>query len=224
MKEEILNNLSNATELEKLYRSNKAAFKKSFDVIYPEVKGNILADAWHERLNYENNDISWGTNKELLIVIIAALIAGNIAKLPTYLSINADYFYPRNLGFIVFPLLTAYFAWKNKLSPQKIALIAGVILASVLYINFLPDVKKSDTLVLACIHLGLFLWAVLGFAFVGNQINNEDKRIGFLKYNGDLIVMTGLILIAGAIMSGITVGLFSLIGLRIEEFYFKYVE
>ena len=223
MKDKILTNLNNPAELEKLYRSNKAAFKTAFGLVYPEVKGNVLTDAWHERLNYESNDINWGTGKELLIVIIAALIAGNIAKLPQYFSINEDFFYPRNIGFVVFPLLTAYFAWKNKLSIQKNVLIVGVTVASIFYINFLPDVKQSDTLILACLHLGLFLWSVLGFAFVGNKINDEGKRIGFLKYNGELVVMTGLILIAGGIMSAITVGLFSLIGLRIEEFYFKYI-
>ncbi len=223
MKDEILTNLNNPTELEKLYRSNKAAFKAAFGIVYPEVKGNVLADAWNERLNYESNDINWGTGKELLLVIIAGLIAGNIAKLPAYFSINENFFYPRNIGFIVFPLLTTYFAWKNKLSIQKIGLIAGVTIASIFYINFLPDVKKSDTLMLACMHLVLFLWSILGFAFIGNKINDNNKRIGFLKYNGDLVVMTGLILIAGGIMSAITVGLFSLIGLRIEEFYFKYV-
>lgn len=223
MKEEILNNLNNPAQLEKLYRNNKSAFKQEFGLLYPQIKGDTLADAWHERLNYESNDINWGTSKELLLVIIASLIAGNIAKLPHYFSINENFFYHRNIGFIVLPILTAYFAWKNKLSSAKIALIAGVTTASVLYINFLPDVKKSDTLILACLHLGLFLWSILGFAFVGNKINDSNKRIGFLKYNGDLIVMTGLILIAGAIMSALTVGLFSLIGFRIEEFYFKYV-
>jgi hypothetical protein len=78
-------------------------------------------------------------------------------------------------------------------------------------------------LVLSCIHLGLFLWSVLGFAFVGGQENNEHKRLGFLKYNGDLVVMTGLILIAGLLMSGLTVGLFKLIGFNIENFYFQNV-
>lgn len=223
MKDKILTNLNDPTALEKLYRSDKSTFKASFGTLYPEVKGNLLADAWHQRLNYESSDINWGSSKELLIVIVAVLIAGNIAKLPHYFSINEDFFYPRNIGFAVLPLLTAYFAWKNKLSTAKVAVIIGVTLASILYINFLPDVKKSDTLILACLHLGLFLWSVLGFAFVGDQLNSDGKRIGFLKYNGDLLVMTGLILIAGGIMSAITVGLFSLIGLKIEEFYFKYV-
>ncbi|MHC2993808.1 membrane protein, partial [Pontibacter sp. HJ8] len=45
----------------------------------------------------------------------------------------------------------------------------------------------------------------------------------YLRYNGDLIVMTTLILIAGGIMTGLTIGLFSLIGFQIEQFYFDYV-
>lgn len=80
--------------------------------------------------------------------------------------------------------------------------------------------KESDTLVLSCIHLTLFLWAILGFAFTGKLGNNEERRLSYLKYNGDLVVITTLIVIAGGILSGITIGLFELIGYyNIEEFY-----
>ncbi len=223
MKEEILTHLNDPGKLEKLYRSNKVQFKREFSSIYPQLKGNTLADFWNERLNYEADEINWGTRKELMFVLIASLLAGFIAKLPHIFAINEDFFYPRNIGFIVFPILSVYFAWKNKLSTSKIMFIAGTTLAGLIFINSLPDNQKSDTLILSCIHLGLFLWSVLGFAFVGGQENNEPKRLGFLKYNGDLVVMTALILIAGGIMSGITVGLFSLIGFHIEQFYFKNV-
>lgn len=223
MKKEIITHLNNPRELEKLYRSNKVQFKREFSSVYPELKGNALADFWNERLNYEADEINWGSSKELVLVIIASLLAGFIAKLPHIFAINEDFFYPRNIGFIVFPILSVYFAWKNKLSISKIVFIAGTTLAGLIFINSLPDNQKSDTLILSCIHLGLFLWSVLGFAFVGGQENNEPKRLGFLKYNGDLVVMTALILIAGAIMSAITVGLFSLIGFHIEQFYFKNV-
>jgi hypothetical protein len=50
---------------------------------------------------------------------------------------------------------------------SKIAFIVGATLAGLIFINFFPDVKKSDTLILSCIHLLLLLWSVLGFAFVG---------------------------------------------------------
>ena len=221
MKDEILRHLNDAKQLEKLYRTNKAPFKRAFGTIYPQIKGNPLADFWNERLTYETDEISWGTRRELFLVIVASLLAGVIAKLPALLNINEEFFYSRNIGFIVFPLLTTYFAWKNKLSPGKIAFIAGATLVGLLFINFLPNVTKSDTLVLSCIHLLLFLWSILGFAFVGEKDNNVERRLGFLKYNGDLVVITTLIVIAGMILSGITVGLFSLIGFHIENFYFQ---
>jgi hypothetical protein len=223
MKEKILANLDNPGQLEKMYRSDKVQFKKTFAALYPGVKGNALADGWHERLNYETEEINWGSSLELQFVLIASIIAGIIAKLPAILSITEDFFYPRNVGFIVFPLLTLYFAWRNKLPISNIIFIAGATLTSLVYINSLPDSNKSDTLVLSCVHLILFLWAVLGFAFVGGKQNNGEKRLAFLKYNGDLVVMTGLIGIAGAILTGITFGLFSLIGIDIKSFYFENV-
>jgi hypothetical protein len=47
--------------------------------------------------------------------------------------------------------------------------------------------------------------------------------LDFLRYNGDLVVMTTIILLAGGLMSAITIGLFSLIGLQIENFYMPYI-
>jgi hypothetical protein len=221
MRDEILSHLNDPRHLERMYRTNKLPFKQAFSTLYPELQGNPLADFWNERLNYETDAINWGTSKELVLVIIASLIAGTIAKLPAILGINEEFFYSRNIGFIIFPVLTAYFAWKNKVATSKIAFIVVLTLAGLFFINTLPNDQKSDTLVLSCIHLLLFLWCVLGFAFVGEWRNNVDKRLGFLKYNGDLVVMTTLIVIAGAILSGITIGLFKLIGFHIEQFYFE---
>lgn len=221
MKEEILSHLDNPSQLEKLYRADKSGFKRAFNALYPEIEDSRLADYWNVRLNFTKEDISWGTGKDLVFVIIASLLAGVIAKLPALLQIDEEYFYGRNLSFIVFPVLSAYFAWKNRLSIGKIVFIAGAMLTALIFINSLPNVKSSDTLLLSCIHLPLFIWSLLGFAYVGEIRNNVDKRLSYLSYNGDLIVMTTLILIAGAILSGVTIGLFSLIGFKIEEFYFN---
>jgi hypothetical protein len=223
MKDEILSNLNNPGQLEKLYRADKSAFKQAFKALYPELKDNNLAGFWNARLYSAKEEISCGTRKDLVFVILASLLAGVIAKLPALLQIDETFFYTRNAGFIIFPLLTAYFVWKNKLSTGKIAFIAGTTLVGLIFINSLPDVKKSDTLVLSCIHLLLLLWSILGFTFVNEKRNNVEKRLSYLSYNGDLIVMTTLILIAGAILTGVTIGLFSLIGFKIEKFYFDYV-
>jgi hypothetical protein len=223
MKDEIITHLNDASELEKMYRSNKVHFKREFSIVYPEIKGSSLADFWHERLNYESEEINWGSHRELLFVIIASLLAGVVAKLPAILSIDEQFFYPRNVGFIIFPLLMAYFCWKNKRPGSTIGFIVCTTLMGLLFINFLPNVEKSDTLLLSCIHLILFLWCVLGVAFVSDWRNNPGKRLSYLKYNGDLVVMTTLILIAGGIMTAITINLFDLIGFKIEKFYFENV-
>ncbi|MCH5600209.1 hypothetical protein [Niabella ginsengisoli] len=221
MNNEILTQLNNPHELEKMYRSNKSSFKKEFNATYASISGNSVADFWDARLNYEGDEIACGSKKELVIIIIASVIAGFIAKLPAIFNIDEELFYTRNIGFIIFPILSAYFAWRNKLSIGKIVFVLGTTLAGILFINFLPNDKNSDTLILSCIHLLIFLWGILGFAFIGEKRNDAEKRLGFLKYNGDLVVITTLVLIAGGILTGITIGLFSLIGLNIEEFYFK---
>ena len=222
MKDGILSHINEPGQLEKLYRSNKVSFKREFNTLYPELKGNALADFWNERLNYEGDEINWGTGRELLFVILAALAAGFIAKIPAMFHIGEELFYTRNIGFIFLPLLTAYFAWKNNLQFKRIAIICGIMLISLIYINVLPVSTKSDTILLACIHLPLMLWVLFGSAFVGNNLKDNDKRLDFLRFNGDLVVMTTLILIAGGIMTGLTIGLFSLIGFQIEQFYFEY--
>ncbi|CAG4999338.1 hypothetical protein DYBT9275_02205 [Dyadobacter sp. CECT 9275] len=223
MKDEILSNLDNPGQLERLYRTDKQTFRRAFKTLYPEIQDSPLAGFWHARLNLAQEEISWGSAKDLTYVIGASILVAFIAKLPVMFDLNTDFFFSRNIGFIVFPVLSAYFAWKNKLSVATIAFMAVVMLAALVFINTLPDQKGSDTLVLSCIHLVLFLWAILGFAFVGSKGNNVEKRLGYLKYNGDLVVMTTLILISGGIMTGLTINLFSLIGFQIEKFYFEYI-
>jgi hypothetical protein len=221
MKEHIIRHINDPKELENLYRTNKGLFKREFRALYPELKGAILAEFWHERLDHPGNEIAWGTGKDLLFVLIASVIAGLIAKLPVVLPVTEEFFYTRNAGFIIFPALAAYFAWKNKLQPAKMVILASLTIVCLLFINSLPVASKSDTLLLSCIHLTIVLWSVTGFAFVNDHNNNVEKRLSYLSYNGDLVVMTTLIVIAGGILSGMTIGLFSLIGFQIEKFYFE---
>lgn len=223
MTEEIKNNLNNPGQLEKLYRDNKTLFRKDFNLMYNDIKDNLTAQIWNERLNFDHEEISWGTKNDLTFVIVASVLAGLIAKIPDIIGIDQEFFYTRNIPFIVFPLLTAYFSWKQSIGIKKIMTISAIMLISLFYINFLPENIASDTLILACIHLPFFLWTLMGFTYTGDQFNNYQKRLDFLKYNGDLVVMTTIILIAGIPLAGVTVGLFSLIYPNMEEFYFQNV-
>ena len=223
MKDDILSNLDNPAQLERLYRTDKSDFKRAFNSLSPELHDNKLVSFWRERLNFTSEEIAWGSRNDLLFVILASILAGLIAKLPAFFNIDEEFFYPRNIGFIVFPFLMAYFAWKNKLATSKIAFMVFATVAGAIFINSLPHVQKSDTLILSCVHLLLFLWSILGFAFVGEKLNDNDERLAYLRYNGELVVITTLLVISGALLTGITIGLFTLIGFNIEEFYFNYV-
>ena len=223
MRDQILSNINDPIQLEKLYRQDRNNFKRSFNELYPEIRQTSASGFWNQRLNFSGEEIGRVKRSDLIFIFVTALFAGFIAKVPGLFQINEEFFYPRNIGFIVFPFLTAYFSWKNKMSVQNILIATALSGCGLLFINLFPDRGETDTLILSCIHLVLFLWSILGFAFVGGAANDTVKRLAFLKYNGDLIVMTTLILIAGGIMTGMTIGLFRLIGFQIEEFYFQHV-
>ncbi len=223
MNESLLSLLEQPAELEKRYRKNKSAFTKSFNELYPSVQGNPIADAWHERLNYESDGVQWGTKADWLFILIAGAIAGTLAKMPAFFTLQEDEFYARNLGLLVFPFLSVYFIRKSSLSITNFLFPLASLLLSAVYINLLPSQTDSDTVVLACIHLPLFLWGMLGLVFSGSDSKNLNKRLAYLQYNGETIIVGGILLLAGGLLTGITIGLFGLIGLNIEEIYFQYI-
>ena len=169
--------------------------------------------------------ISWGNGVELLVVVTAVVAAGFFAKLPDYFSIAPENYYIRNAGFIAFLPLIAFFGWKRKLTFSNGLIVSAIIATAALYINLVPGEfpDYGDTMILAFIHLPVFLWFVFGAVFIGLKPNDAYDRMGFLRYNADLVVVSTLILISGAILTGITFALFATIEIDIQEFYFDYV-
>ena len=223
LNQDILKNLGNPKELEYLYRKDKPGFERCFNRLYPTFPENVVAQYWNERLNFKKVEIIGDKNNELLLIIIATIFAGLIAQIPQFFSIDSETFYAKNIAFIAFPTLIMYFSWKQKLGIHYLILPALSLLISVIYINSIPFNSKSDSTLLACIHLPIFLWSILGYSFLGTQFKSSDKRIQYLQFNGDLIVMCAILMLAGMLFSGMTMGLFNLIGFKIEELYFKYI-
>ena len=221
MKTDILHNLDNPRQLEKLYREDASSFKKEFNQIYPGQQDKASLAFWNERLNYEAAKPSWGSTTELVIVIVFALLAGLIASIPNITGIDNEKFLFRNISFIVFPLLSAYFIWKQKLAFKQYLFPLLAFIIAAIYINLLPTNKESSSIMLAFIHLPIFLWTIFGYSFLGVNIKSSQSRIGFLRYNGDLVVMSGILLLSTVLFSAITVNLFDLIGINIEIFYFQ---
>jgi hypothetical protein len=223
MENEIKININNPKQLEKLYREHKSAFTIAFNNIYQEITNEPAAQAWNERINYKDEQITWGSKNEIIFIVVAAFVGGLIAKMPSFFGIEYDVYMSKNIGFVVFPILTAYFIWKQQLSMTKLILPLILFLGSAIFINSLPYNEKSATFILSTIHLPIFLWAILGYAFIGGDLNNNQKKIAFLKFNGNFIVMTGLIFISGMFFTGITLALFELLKMDIQTFYFEQI-
>jgi len=223
MKNEILNHLDNPKQLEKLYQDNKTSFKAEFNLIFTEHKENKLLQYWDERLNYQSSEISWGNKKEFIFVLALSLTAGCLASIPSFFKIDSEFFYTRNISLIIFSILATYFCWKNRLPKKKIIITGVVFLIALIFINLLPANNNSNTLILSLFHISIFLWTVVGFTYAGNSLNDNRKRIEFLRYNGELLIMSGLLLIAGAVLTAITIGLFTVSGFNIRDFYFEHI-
>lgn len=223
MKADILNNLENPENLEYLYQNNTALFKRAFLLLYPDIHQNTIANIWNVRLNFRHSTNPTENRFDYTFLIFSILIAGFLAKIPDFFALDHDHFFTRNIGFIVFPFLVGFFSWKQNLPMKQIALIGFAFLFSLIYINILPDMAHSDTLMLACLHLLFFLWAILGYSFLGNNRSDIIKRLDFLKFNGDLVIMGTIMVISGAILTAVTFALFSLIEINIESFFNSYV-
>lgn len=223
MKEAIIQNIDNPKALENLYRSNKTLFKQEFNRLYPDLKESPAKEFWQERLNFEKTNHYKGNKTQLIYVVIASIVAGFIAKWPDFVKLDMDNFYIRNWAFILFPFLSGFFLVKKKIDTKHLIFLLMILATSVVYINLLPNPFQSDSSLLACIHLPLLLWTAFGSAYLGNALMNKGERISFLRYNGDLVVMSAILLLAGALFSLLTLGLFSLININISEIYFRYM-
>ena len=207
-----------------MYQENKQDFRKSFADISDDYNTDLVR-FWKVRLASETEIKSKGFSKsDLLIVILLSLVTGLLVKLPELFSqINVEFFYTRNLAIIVFNGIILYTFWQNRVFDKRRILIYGLIaLILTLFINLLPN-TESDSIMLSLIHAPLFLWCLFGLAFISFDYKNTAKRIEFIRFNGELLIMTGLILIAGGLLTGITIGLFSVINMNIENFYLEYV-
>lgn len=226
MEIKIKDNIENPEQLEKLYQTDKKNFRKAFFNILPEIVDSKIADFWKVRLEFDNlKDTNIKIRKNnILILILTCLISGLLMEFPQLFDIELKnyFFYEKNAGLIALLGLSVYsFLTKNQIKFKQLILPIVVFIISAIYINLLPSNENSNSINLAYIHLPLMLWCLYGLIFIDFDTKDKTKRIDYIKYNGDLAILAAIILIAGGILTGVTLGLFSAINLNIENFYFE---
>ena len=224
MLERIKESISNPEELERLYREDKKSFESGFEEVFPEIENYELAKFWKIRLEGEKipGKVKGFSRSDILIMVAVCIITGFLIKIPAIFRINmTDYtYYEKNAGIIVFLGLTIYTIWINRIQGKKrLGIAIAAFLIPILFINLLPSDRKSDCVTLAYIHLPLLMWCIYGLVYIDFDFKDKNKRIGYIRYNGDLAILVALLLIAGGILTGITIGLFNAINLKIDKFY-----
>ena len=228
MAEKIKEFINDPEKLEKLYREDRKSFEADFEKIYPEIENTEMAKFWKNRLDFEKIPDKTKKNSapDILIMIAVCLFAGFLIKIPDIFNINLIKFpfYEKDAGIIVFLGLTIYaFSINRHLSKKNLVIIFLTFIVSIIYINLLPNLRNSASIKLVYIHMPLLMWCAYGLVFIDFDFKNRSKRIEYIKHNGDLAIMGAVILIAGALLSGITIGLFRAIGINIEKFYSHYI-
>ena len=221
-----MDNLSNPEILERIYRGNRKGFREAFNEVYPEISDTETIKFWKVRLEYDFRSGSPKTFElpELIKVITVCLITAFLIKIPALFNTgySDEVFYMKNTGIIVFFGLALYYVWNSRFFHTfRLAMTTLTFLIPALYINLLPSQDTGDAVNLVYIHLPLLMWFIYGVVFTGYEFRNLNRRMDFIRYNGDLAIMYALIALAGGLLTGITVGLFDSIGLNIEEFYAK---
>ena len=222
MKKQIIQNINDPEALEMLFRNDKSGFILDF----PEASAGIESDLvrfWQIRLSKETT----GQNHQLLktdlwIVAILLLVIAMLVKAHLVIgNMTMEDFWSRNLATIAFAGLTVWFILKHRITGAKnILLIALPVVMLTIFMNLLPE-KHGDTIILAFIHAPLFMWFIFGLAWTSLKYTDTSKVSAFIRFNGELVTMYGLLCIAGAILSGMTISLFAIIGMEIGKFYME---
>jgi hypothetical protein len=162
---------------------------------------------------------------EIIFLILICLFCGFLAEIPFFFNGGDAYiFYVVNAVPIIVLGLSGYrILTQGKKNIRKIIVASFVFAGCVLYVNLLPFKDDGGPFDLAFIHMPLLLWFFYGMIFSGFDWRNKAKRVEFVRYNGDLAVLTAIILFSGIILTTVTLGLFSVAGIRIETFYMHYV-
>ena len=212
-------NLDRPEVLEALYHKNPEVFKSEFYQIWPELQNNLTAQCWKARLEYIPAHKK--THAFPKSIFIWSALSALASQIPWIFKLNEPEFFSRNIGFLFIPLFWGIGLHKSQASIKKMGFFTLVLTCSVLYINLIPENSSSQSLLLSCIHMPLFLWACSSIAF--NFESEAFPSLRFLRFNADWIVFTALLVIAGMLFSVLTLGLFNFIGISLESVYFQHV-
>ncbi|MGE5552089.1 MAG: permease prefix domain 1-containing protein [Bacteroidota bacterium] len=167
------------------------------------------------------------TRREIGLVILFALLAGTLAKIPELFGFGVfnpeNMFYLKNLSLFVLPLMALYFFSKRKPGWRLSLACLGVFLLAAFLVNLYPFRAPGATELLTGIHLPIFLWLITGLAYAGAAWQSSARRMDFIRFTGEAFIYAVLIGCGVVVLTGFTVMIFSAIKVDLERFVQEYL-
>jgi hypothetical protein len=220
----IIKNLANPHELESMFRKDPEAFRKSFSHAWELNPDSQVLAIWYERLNFKESTHTVKASlfqKDFISMGILAILAGLVTRIIFQFAEQQSIAH-LNIVFGILPFVAAYFVYNNFPRKSILYILAALFIISGVYLNMLP-LEQNDSIILAYIHLPIFLWILVGLAFTGNEFGRGQTRLAFLKFNGEFGILYAIMAISGGLLTALTMQLFRIVGMDIADFYFRNV-
>lgn len=209
--------LEDPEQLERMYRDSPRLFERSLAAVEATHSEQLLVRAWRARLGPASvaAAVNWST------VALLAACAAVAARLLFLGGTDAELMrVARFAGFIVL-LPVAALLWRSLEPPRALgrrdALFMFAALAALPAAIWTP-VDHTQCGPLLLMHLPLFLLTLV-FGALASDLGRQ--RAEFVPLAAEIAIFSLAILFGGAVLTGLTIGAFSLIHVDIGDFYFK---
>lgn len=166
--------------------------------------------------------------RDIALVVIFALLAGTLFKVPELFGLSfqdqaAEGFYLKNFSFFILPFIAAFFLIKRKSGLKTWVTILGIFILAALVINlYPPSFAPHHTEYLTIFHLPLFLWLVVGVAYMGREWQGSQGRMNFIRFTGEAFIYGVLVMAGVVVLFMFTLVIFQAIQIDVEKYFEEY--
>ncbi|TAL43942.1 MAG: hypothetical protein EPN91_05375 [Salinibacterium sp.] len=142
---------------------------------------------------------------EMIAFAVLAAVLVQVGRILAGIPEDVAPWFLRNLGLLVLPVLIGYFAWRRKLAPRFVAVVAACVAVLVLLVNLYPFAPGGQTNLLTAIHVPVLLWFLVGVEYLGGELRVPRRRMEFVRFTGEWVIYWVLLALGGGVLMALTI-------------------
>lgn len=196
----------------------------SVSLISEEYSKVTTYDFWkHLLLDPADPEAKTRNRRHILLVILLALLAGTVAKLPTLFGIElGSIAYFKNVSFYILPFVALLLTLTRGGTTKLRWTLGGVFALALVLVNLYPSYEPWHTEILTAIHLPILLWLLTGVAYLGKEWKTSQARMNFLRFTGECVIYGSLLMLGLMVLMMFTMMIFQSIAIDLEPFLENY--